>query len=1207
MRGFRHALGILGNADEPVAIGEPCKDTKRIRVVELRGRSGHTGRVHRMMRRLVTFALFAAACTSSYADDGAEFFEKRIRPIFVEHCYKCHSAEAEKVKGGLLLDSKEGLLKGGDSGPVIIFGKPDESLLIKAVRYDDKDLQMPPAKAGGKLSPDQINDLITWIKMGAPDPRQQGEPKTAKISAPAYDYEAARKLWAFHVAEKPTVPKVKNAKWAKSPIDNFVLAKLEEKGLQPAKPADKRTLIRRATFDLIGLPPTPKEIDDFLADKSPDAFAKVIDRLLASPHYGERWGRHWLDVVRYADSVDSRVTGGAEDFAEAWRYRDWVVNSFNRDLPYDQFVIQQIAGDLLPPPETDGIDTNAVIATGMYAIGNWGNGDADKDKILTDIADDAVDVTGRAFLGLTLACARCHDHKFDPIPTADYYSLAGIFFSSHIIPKLSPKGSGESMLRIPLVSKAEMARRKQREARMGELEKEIERIQDEQISAMAKVELARTAEYLQAVLNKSGSVRSPGTPHLDRLPFGRGEETVADAVTSRSQPETRSSAPDANLLSPARGEDKGEGSALAEHTAIGSSRNLEPSVLKRWIDFLGGQNAGIMSQPVRDLLGNKGLFAWRNAANADTPSVVANSTDVEASFLTIKLPAHRIAIHPSPKNGVAAAWKSPVAGKVQIRGRVVDVDPNCGDGIDWELVRISRGVSESMAKGAIPSGGMEQFIGKAGELSCDVKAGDFLQVIVGPKGGYECDTTMIELEVAETEGQKRVWNLNQDVLADFLASNPHADSFGNADVWYFRDLADSQIDVPAGSGFAKLFELQQGKQINTNELSKVAALIQQELVEGKTKSKGYDSFIAPRGAFWSPLRNDEKLFTSAARDAVAKCKTELAELRSNPPPAVENANGLQEGGVPESPHAGVHDVKIHVRGRYDRLGEVAPRQFPRLLAGDAQAPITEGSGRLQLAKWIGSADNPLTARVMVNRIWQHHFGEGIVRTPNNWGKLGTPPTHPELLDYLAHRCIESGWSIKAMHRALMLSTTYQQSSVPNTATLKADPDNKLFGHMNRTRLEAETLRDSVLAVSGSLDEILGGPSIRDLNNKRRTLYLMTVRSDRSNYRMLFDAADPNAIVEQRIVSTVAPQALFLMNHPFVMAQTKALAERVQKMQLTSDTKKIEWLYTTLYGRAPSSAEIKIGRAALNSNKDQKAALEAFCQVLLCANEFVYVD
>jgi mono/diheme cytochrome c family protein len=1096
---------------------------------------------------LISVLMFLDARASRAQD--VEFFEKKIRPILVEYCYECHSAQAKKLKGNLHLDTKEKMLRGGDSGPAVVPGDPDSSLLIRAVRYLNSDLQMPPKN---RLSEAQVADLVAWVRAGAPDPRSGGVITAQQQSG--WDYEALRKQWQYHNPQDPQIPTVKNRKWPKSPIDHFILSKLEAEKLKPNLPADKRTLIRRATFDLTGLPPTPEEVDAFLSDKSPDAFARVVDRLLSSPHYGERWGRHWLDVVRYADSADARVTGGADDFAEAWRYRDWVVNAFNKDLPYDQFVTQQIAGDLLSPPQSDEIDTNAIIATGMYAIGNWGNGDADKDKVLTDIADDAVDVTGRAFLGLTLACARCHDHKFDPISTADYYSMAGIFFSSHIIPKLTPKGAGETMLRIPLISKAETERRKQRETRMAELEKQIEKLQDDGIAALARTILPQSENYLVAIWEHRRAV--------------------------------------------------GDGASLSE---VSAARGLNPAALKRWSVFLSSGNLGLFSTPVPNLLDNRGLHAWRNAAGADTPSIVANSTDLETAFLSIKLPAQRLALHPSRADGVAAAWKSPLSGEVQLRGRVVDVDPNCGDGLEWELLKITATNAASLAKGAIGSGGMEEISGKGTSIQCQVRPGDFLQLNIHPKSGHACDTTMVELEVIETGGQKRTWNINKDVAPDLLASNPHSDNFGNSDIWYFRDLADKSLNLPAGSAMARWLDLL--KQPEALPLADMKSLGQKVQAELLTQQTNFAAFVVPRGAFWAPLRNENSVFDPAAQETLKAAKAELAALRSNPPPAVEMANGLQEGGVPESPHAGVHDVKIHIRGRYDRLGEIAPRQFPRILAGDKQTPITEGSGRLQLAKWIGSAENPLTARVMVNRIWQQHFGEGIVRTPNNYGKLGTPPTHPELLDYLSHRFIESGWSIKAMHGLMMLSATYQQASTASPATLKADPENKFFGRMNRRRLEAEPLRDSLLVVSGKLDRTLGGRALRELENGRRTLYLMMIRSDRSNYRMLFDAADPNSIVEQRVVSTVAPQALFLLNHPFMVAQSKSLAERVAKLDSQDDDERIQWLYEQLYARLPERTEMKVGRSMLSEARKAKAEdpwLE-YCQVLLCANEFVYVD
>jgi len=742
--------------------------------------------------------LLPVAGTAAVTPQDAAFFEAKVRPLLSQRCFECHSHD-KKIKGGLALDSRSGWEKGGDTGPAIVPGKPDESLLIKAISHLDKDLAMPPKK---KLSDEEIAILTEWVKMGAPDPREM----VAKIGGmtPA----EAKAWWAFQPLPTPTAAPATSAQ-----IDGFIAARLGKAGLTPTPRADKRTLLRRVTFDLIGLPPTPEEVAAFLADDSPDAFARVVERLLASPRYGEHWARHWLDVVRYTDSLDTRGFGTNSDVAEAWRYRDWVTGSFNRDLPYDQFIQQQVAGDLLPQQPGAPFDPDKIIATGMYALGNWGNGDSDKEKTHTDIVDDQIDVTGRAFLGLTLACARCHDHKFDPITTADYYGMAGIFFSSHILDQFAAKTAGETVMRIPILSPAEEERRKATARRIGEIAKEL----TEDPTDIAALESERT--HLLAVLKQL---------------------------------------------------------------------------------------------------------------------------------------------------------------------------PTC--------------------------------------------------------------------------------------------------------------------------------------------------------------------------------------------------------------------HGLQEGGIPKTTYEGFHDARIHVRGRYDRLGETIPRRMPAILAGENQPPIREGSGRLELARWLSSPQNPLTARVMVNRIWQHHFGEGLARTPNNFGRLGTAPTHPELLDWLAAEFIRSGWSIKAMHRLIVNSATYQQADT--SANAGSDPDNLLFSRQNRRRLEAESLRDAMLFASGSLDLKDGGPSVRDLAAPRRTLYVTTIRADRATYQMLFDAADPTAIVEKRVESTVAPQALWLLNHPLVLAQARALAARARNTA-SADSDRVRWLYETLYSRPPAPQELALGERAVSAGDD--TAWEAYCQVLLCANEFIYLD
>jgi hypothetical protein len=947
---------------------------------------------------LFSCAVFAAAAQTSSSD----FFEKKIRPMFAEHCYDCHSATAKKVKGGLKLDTPEAISKGGESGALFVSGDPEKSLLVKAVRYIDPDLQMPPKDK--KLSSEQIATIEQWVKIGAP------MPVSNQFSAISESVLAARTNWAFARPRDPPVPRIAGSS---SPIDAFLRSRMAEKGSTPAPPADKRTLIRRATYDLTGLPATPEEVAAFLNDASTNAFAKLVERLLSSPRYGEKWARHWLDVVRYTDSADSRGIGGEGDFSEAWRYRDWAVKAFNSDLPYDQFMVQQIAGDILATNTPGQFDTNALIATGVYAIGEWGGGDADKEKMLTDIVDDQIDLTGRGFLGVTLACARCHDHKFDPISARDYYGLAGIFFSSHILPNPGVKTAGSPPLRIPLASASELAARKAKEQRVAALE--------QQIAAVTKVALLTRAER-------------------------------------------------------------------------------------------GAQN-----QPT--------LSALHPADKTDLPNAVANSGGADINFLTITLPARSVAIHPSPDKNAAAVWLSPRACAVVISGRIADADDKCGNGVEWILYR---GTNE-LQRGKLDNGGKQEIPA----TNVSVRAGELVTLAVAPRGkDHSCDTTVIELAVREPGSQ--TWRVPEDIVDDLPAR-------ANTGAWHFV------------------------------------------------------SFVgAPPTALQASLSDEDKQKLDAAT-------AELASLRKELERKIPIAHGLQEGGTPQSAYAGFRDSPILIRGKYDRPGEVVSRRFPAVLVGDSQSQIADSkrSGRLDLAKWIASKENPLTARVMVNRIWQHHFGEGIVRTPNNFGKLGTPPTHPELLDWLAHRFVESGWSIKAMHRLIMNSAAYQASSRGGNA------ENLFFARMNRRRLTAEEIRDSLLFASGQLDFTMGGPAINDLNTKRRTLYVMTIRSDRSNYRSLFDAPDAQVIAEKRIESTVAPQALFLLNSPFAVAQATALAERALKRE-GDDTQRIKWLYEVLFTREPTQNDLKLA-AKVISDPDRAAAWARYCQVLLCANEFVYVD
>ncbi len=705
-----------------------------------------------------------------------QFFENKIRPVLVKECYRCHSEQAEKVKGKLWLDTREGILRGGASGAVIAPADPDNSLLIKAVRYTDPDLQMPPNDR--KLAPAAINDLVAWVKMGAPDPR------SAPVAGQKEWLDSGKKHWAWAPLKKSPVPEVKDSSWPKTPVDNFILAKLEEKDLKPNPPTDKRTLIRRATFDLIGLPPTPEEVEDFLKDESPDAFAKVVDRLLASPHYGERWGRHWLDVARYSDTK-GQVRRNREDanYPFAWTYRDYVIRSFNEDKPYNLFIVEQIAADKLPATAKN--PTN-LCALGFLTLGDRFMG------MQNDVINDRIDVVTKGFLGMTVTCARCHDHKFDPIPTKDYYSLHGIFASC-----VEPK--------------------------------------------------------------------------------------------------------------------------------------FEPVVQKN----VGG--------------------------------------------------------------------------------------PEYND--------------------------------------------------------------------------------------------------------YFKQRMDLEHD--------------------------------KDVIEAKFKE-------ARR------TRNREAVKTLQREQR--ENETKISKLELTHPGSPPRAMVLEDLLKPK-------DSPVFVRGDAGNKGPIAPRHFLEVLSENRRPAYTNGSGRLELAWSIISKDNPTTPRVMINRIWLHHFGEGFVSTPDDLGTMSESPSHPELLNYLASRFVEDGWSIKKIHRLIMLSSVYQESSASNPRYAQVDPNNRLLWRANIHRLEFEALRDSLLAIGGDLDLTMYGKPVditKEPYSTRRTVYGFVDRSSVADVMINFDFANPDMPNGRRHETTVPQQALFLMNSPLVVEQAKKLTALSSFSTCRDDEARIAFLYERIYQRPPAPEETKLG-------------------------------
>lgn len=749
-----------------------------------------------------TFLLVCFFTSSAIANtqEHLEFFESKVRPLLIKRCYRCHSADAKKVRGGLRLDSKATILKGGDSGAVIVSGDPDKSLLIQSIRYQST-TEMPP---NGKLKDGEIAILTKWVELGAPWPNDQVNNSTNKSG---YDWEIARKHWAWQPVKKPELPSVVGEYRVENPIDLFVTAKLSQASIKQSPIAHTAILVRRVYLDLLGLPPSVDALQRWvkLIDANESAIHELIDSLLAQPQYGERWGRHWLDVARYSD------TGGwsqdNKSSPKAYHYRDWVVNSFNADMPYHEFVKRQIIGDLL--------DRNAAIGTGFFALGpSYKSDGGDPESIAqakSETLDDRVDTFSRAFLGLTLACARCHDHKFDPIPTQDYYSIAGIF---------------------------------------------------------------------------------------------------------------------------------------------------------------------------------------NNTREGDRPLV------------------------------------------------------------DDQVVKVFN------------------------------------------------------------DHQRSIKDLNNKI----------------------------------------------------NQAKKKPNAIDQQQIDQWQK--------------------------------------ELAKIRATAPPKYDFAHTIHE--------AGNRDMKVALRGNLLKPGEVAPRRFLRILQGNDREVFKEGSGRKQLAEAVIDPKNPLTARVIVNRVWLHHFGKALVRSPSNFGTLGEKPTHPELLDWLTATFIESGWSLKKLHRLIMTSATYRSSSQFRSESFDKDGDNRHLWRMNPRRMDVETWRDSLLVVTGELNSTLGGPSIDNIvNSPRRTIYSRISRNNplvSDQFLRLFDFPIPRGSASKRTTNVVPQQFLFMMNSPFMLNRARAFAKRIEETAKDLNIQ-IEWAYLSLYGRRPTSRELQVAKDYLQSESSSTQGLnrwQQYCQVLLSANEFMYI-
>ena len=839
------------------------------------------------------------------------------------------------------MTSSEALRKGGNSGPAVTPGKPDESLLIQAVSHTHAQLRMPPS---GKLSDAEISALRKWVADGAVWP-DSAVRQMAKAGGVYRITPEQRAFWSFQPVKKPAVPFVKNAGWVKSPVDAFLLKQMEAKGIRPTTPAPKYVLLRRVYLDLIGVPPTAGEIDAFERDRSPKALQTVVDELLSSPRYGERWGRHWLDVARYTDDKLNIVAD--EPYANSFRFRDWVVKAFNDDMPYDRFVKAQLAADLLPEKDREPL----IAGLGFYGMS-------------AQYQEDRPDVTGKAFLGLTVGCAQCHDHKFDPISTKDYYSWLGVFTSTRL-------------KEHPLAAPPVVEDFQKREKEIAYLQKELDRFRQMQSRQLAEILMTRIHKYIPAAWKVMGPWKA----------------TVAD--TSKSD-------------------------------------GLDEGTLHRWVNYFGLK-------------------------------------DHEGDYLT----------------------------------------------------------------------GWRKLIAEGGDLAAAQGVGR----------EFEATVTAVHQEIRGIE-EKNLATLDGNPALAKVALAPYP----RAKYVFWVDLfGDSLTGVTNRKGARVL-------QYSGDDLDR--------FLEGEWKQHS------------------------------AELQAKLATKKKEMPPKYPFLHIVEDLEKPK-------DMKVHIRGNPENPGEEATRAFLSILSPATPTPFRNGSGRLELAEAIIDPRNPLTARVMVNRIWAWHFGEGIVRTPSNFGQLGDRPSHPEMLDYLAARFVESGWSVKAMHREIVLSSAYALSTDLFGANTKIDAENRLLWRANIRRLDVEALRDSVLAVAGTLDPAIGGPPtpINDEKNRRRTLYSFVSRRKLDPTLAAFDFPSANDSSEQRLLTNTPIQRLYLLNSDFMMSQAEQFAQRVKISAGEEPATQVRETFRSALGRIPSADEVRWGREFLESGE----SLSRLAQALMSSNEFLYVQ
>ncbi len=1122
--------------------------------------------------------------------EAAEFFERNIRPLLAENCFQCHSARRQRA--GLRLDSREFMLKGGDRGPAVVPGKPEQSRLIKAVEHADEELKMPPK---GRLKDGQVAALKNWVKMGAPWPDQSNESPAPAVQ----EFDLARRRsehWAWQPIQSRSPPEVADRGWPRSSLDHFILAGLETAGLNPASQADKRTLIRRAYFDLIGLPPEPHQVEEFLADESPGAFAKVVDGLLASPHFGERWARHWLDLVRYAE------TRGHEFdhlIPNAYQYRDYVIRALNADVPYDQFVTEHIAGDLVEKPRlhpTEGFN-ESILGTGFWFLGEEVHSPVDIRGDETDRIDNKIDVMTKTFLGLTVACARCHEHKFDAISTKDYYSLTGFLLSS-------------SYRQVPFESMEQNRR----------IARELESLREKHRPAIVR------------------SVADTQRPSVEQL----AEYLMAarDAIQSGVAPPSA---------------ERASGERLQ---AFAAKHSLDAERLAKWLDHLHSAR-----QDVADPFHPWALLAFAgenidSAKRAQLLRTLIDGWNKKNSLPNDSLNSSRVIVDYANlracewlQDGVAFGPRACRPGDVRFGSDsarpIVEIYHRAAARYDttWDLLQLAPETERDPGKVAwlqagrtlrtptatLGSGKLFYLTQGSGHAFAAV---DSHRLIAGPLHGSLVRSwdgapggkpQWIEHNLCDYRGQR--------VHMEFSPKEPDASKPVSTSEFAILKVVESDQPPPEpplpGRWLARL--LTDGAEKPAESLAQsfeqIFLRVNREL-GADTVADSPDAMDLAWLANWVFAHPELFPSDSNAADRIAQTSKAFLERQaelvaqikrsSHTAPALLDGNGVDEF--------------VLVRGNHRKPGERVPRRFLEALKGSESMADEFGSGRLNLARQMTDPTNPLVARVMANRVWHHLFGRGIVASPDNFGVLGERPAHPELLDFLAARFVEHGWSIKKLIREIVLSSTYQMSGQPDPRAVQADARNLLFHHMPVRRLEGEAIRDAILLVSGRLDRTMFGPSVEvyltpflegrgrpqtsgPLDGAgRRSVYLRVRRNFLDPLQLAFDAPVPFTTIGRRIVSNVPAQALALMNGPFVVEQAKHWATRVLAEKNRTDEARVNELYMMAFNRPPSPTELHDATGFLGEQWTRYASgLEDvrpwadLCHVLMNAKEFIFIQ